>query len=82
MVSAVLSSLLIGYLPGALIFRLPVARRDLRGRLSAEERYFWGVVLSVSVSSVVGLGIAAAGWYSFERLLWNQRRPECRMRAV
>ena len=34
--------LLIAYLPGALIFRLPVAERSRRAALSAEERVFWG----------------------------------------
>ena len=70
MLGVSLSALLIGYLPGALIFRLPLARPELRARLSAEERCFWGVALSMAVSSVVGLGLAAAGGYSLERLLW------------
>ena len=61
MLGVSLSVLLIGYLPGALIFRLPLARPELRARLSAEERCFWGVALSMAVSSVVGLGLAAGG---------------------
>src|SRR5262249_25242140 len=38
--------------------------------LSAEERVFWGVLLSVALSSIIALGLAAAGVYRFNRLLW------------
>ncbi len=70
MLNTTLSILLVGFLPGALLFRLPIARRELRERLSAEERIFWYVALSVVISSVVGLGTAAADWYRFDRVLW------------
>ncbi len=70
MLSTTLSILLVAYLPGAVLFRLPIARRELRGGLSAEERVFWSVVLSVATTSVVGMSLAAAGWYRFDRLLW------------
>ena len=62
--------LLVTYLPGLVIFRLPFARRELRAGLTAEERVFWYVVLSLALTSVVGLALAAAGWYRFDRLLW------------
>lgn len=65
-----LALLLVAYLPGALAFRLPVGRREQRGSLAAEERVFWGIVLSVSLSSVVALTLASAGQYQFNRLLW------------
>ncbi len=70
MLSTPLAILLLAYLPGAVLFRLPVARRELRGGLSAEERVFWSVALSVATTSVVGMSLAAAGWYHFDRLLW------------
>ena len=68
--TAAASVLLLGYLPGALIFRLPLAGRADRAGLPAEERLFWHVVISLAVTSICGLGLAAAGSYRFERLLW------------
>ena len=61
--------ILVAYLPGALVFRAPLADRSRRAALPADERVFWAVVLSTAVSSLVALGLAAAGRYSFERLL-------------
>jgi hypothetical protein len=61
---------LVAYLPGALVYRLPVAARERRARLSAEERAFWAVVISAAWSSVVVLALAAASRYTFARLLW------------
>src|SRR6266849_1143255 len=61
--------LLVAYLPGALIFRLPIARRDRRAALTAEERVFWHVMLSVAWSLVVVLLLAAFSEYRFNRLL-------------
>ncbi len=43
-------ALIIGYLPGAVIFRLPIAERQKRAALAAEERVFWQVILSVAWS--------------------------------
>lgn len=65
-----LTILLVGYVPGALIFRLPIADRSRRASLAAEERLFWAVALSLALSSCVALGLAAAGRYGFQRLLW------------
>ena len=42
---AVLHVVLVAYLPGALIFRLPVGERLRRASLPAEERVFWSIVL-------------------------------------
>lgn len=63
------AALLLGYLPGALLFRLPYWRREQRAALAAEERVFWHVVLSVSWSLTVVLSLAAFDLYRFERLL-------------
>ena len=67
--STALSALLVAYVPGAVIFRLPVAQRERRAGLRPEERLFWAMILSLALTSVVALGLAAAGWYRFERLL-------------
>ena len=61
--------LLIAYLPGALIFRLPLAERSRRAALSAEERVFWAVVISVALSSIVAFALAATGRFQLERLI-------------
>jgi hypothetical protein len=61
--------LIVGWLPGAVIFRLPIADRDRRAALDAEERLFWAVIISAAVSLSVVLGLAAAHRYSFGRLL-------------
>lgn len=60
---------LIGWLPGAAIFRLPWLDRDSRASLDADERGFWSVVLSVSLSLAIVIGLASFHRYSFGRLL-------------
>jgi hypothetical protein len=57
------------WLPGAVLFRLPVAEREKRAALEADERLFWQVVLSIAVSMSVVIGLAAAHRYSFQRLV-------------
>ncbi|MGE5361956.1 MAG: hypothetical protein ACM3NQ_23315 [Bacteroidales bacterium] len=61
--------LVVAYLPGAVIYRLPVADRDRRAALDAEERVFWGAVLSCAWSSAVVMALAAWGHYRLELLL-------------
>ena len=61
--------LLIAYLPGALIFRLPLAERSRRAALSAEERVFWAVAISLALSSIVAFALAATGRFQLERLV-------------
>jgi len=60
---------LLGYLPGALLYRLPHWQRDRRAALAVEERVFWHVVLSLSWSLTLVLVLAALDLYRFERLL-------------
>lgn len=69
MVRTALIALLLAYLPGALIFRLPIAERTRRAALSAEERVFWAVAISVTCSSVVAFTLAAIGSFQLERVL-------------
>jgi hypothetical protein len=61
--------LVVGWLPGAVLFRAPWWNRDRRAALGADERVFWTVVLSVSISLAIVLALAAAHRYSFVRLL-------------
>ena len=70
MLRTALVVLLLAYLPGALLFRVPLLDRARRAALSAEERVFWGVVLSAALSSIGALSLAVAGTYALERLLW------------
>ena len=65
------SLIVIAYLPGAIIFRLPIAARSTRAALPAEERLFWAVMLSVIVSMTVAFALAAMGAYSLTRLVWS-----------
>lgn len=66
---ALLSLIAIAYLPGALLFRMPVGYRERRSALSADERAYWAVVLSVLLSTAVALTLAAAGMYTLGRLV-------------
>jgi hypothetical protein len=69
MVEMLGAALLLGYLPGALLYRLPLWQRDRRAALDAPERVFWYVVLSVSWSLTLVLALAALDLYRFDRLL-------------
>lgn len=64
------AAILVGYLPGALLFRVPRWNRPTRAGVAAEERVFWAVLLSVTWSVFVVLGLAASDAYRFDRLLW------------
>jgi hypothetical protein len=68
MLAKIFSIALLAYLPGALIYRIPIAQRHKRAALAAEERVFWGVILSIIVSASVALGLAAVEQYTFDRL--------------
>ncbi len=65
----ILAFLLVAWLPGALLFRLPLLDPRGRAALPAEERALWAVVLSSGLSVMLTLGLAVFGWYRFERLL-------------
>jgi hypothetical protein len=61
--------LVVGWLPGAMLFRAPMLDRDGRAALDAEERAFWAVVLSITTTLAIVLALACLGQYSLERLL-------------
>ena len=69
MIRAVVGAILVGWLPGTLIFRLPWLERHRRAALAPEERLFWSVVLSCVWSLAAVLTLALAGRYRFDRLL-------------
>ena len=64
MLRTALVVLLLACLPGALIFRVPLFDRARRAALAAEERWFWTIVLSAALSSMVALSLAVAGSYA------------------
>jgi hypothetical protein len=66
---AVVGVILLGWLPGTLIFRLPALERHRRAALAAEERLFWSVVLSLVWSLAGVLALAMVGRYRFDWLL-------------
>ena len=79
MVHTLIYLALIAYIPGALVFRAPIANRDRRAALPADERAFWAVVISVLLSTTIALGLAAAGGYSLTpegfRAMTNRPTP-------
>jgi hypothetical protein len=69
MIRLVAAGLLLGWIPGALALRLPLAARHRRERLDWDERLFWAVVLSAAWSVAAVFILAVFGRYSFERVL-------------
>ena len=66
---ALLSLVLIAYLPGAVAFRAPILDPARRADLPAEERVFWSVLLSIAWSTMVVVFLASLGRYTFGRVL-------------
>ena len=58
---AILQLIAIAWLPGALLFRAPVGDRTRRANLDPEERLFWAVILSLTLSLSGVLGLANHG---------------------
>ena len=69
MILAAAQLLVIAWLPGAVIYRLPLADRDRRAALAAEERLLWQVLISLAVSLSLTLTLGLLQWYTFTRLL-------------
>jgi hypothetical protein len=68
MLTTMATLIAIAYLPGAVIFRLPIAERDKRAALPAEERAFWAAIISIVVTTTVAFGLAAMSAYSLTAL--------------
>ncbi len=64
--------LVVGWLPGAAIYRAPFFDRAKREALDAEERLFWQVILSTTSALIITLSLASVGRYRFEYLLAGQ----------
>ncbi len=58
----------LAYLPGAVVFRVSDAGRARRAALAAEERAFWAVVLSLTLTTLAALALAAGGAFSLARV--------------
>ncbi|MGH9307809.1 MAG: hypothetical protein ACRD1U_00450 [Vicinamibacterales bacterium] len=69
MLTLALQAMLVGWAPGAAVFRLPIADRDKRAALEAGERLFWSIVISLAISLSIVLALAAMHSYTFNRLL-------------
>lgn len=65
----VLALVVVAWLPGWALFRIPILDRERRAALDAEERVFWAIVLSLAVSLSGVLFLAAFHRYSFGRLI-------------
>ncbi len=70
MILTALAAVLVAYLPGAALFRLPLGDRARRAALSVEERVFWHVTLSLAWSLTVVLVLAVFGAYRLHLVLW------------
>jgi hypothetical protein len=69
MIHQVAALVLLGYAPGAALYRIPTANRPRRERLDAAERLFWAVMLSVTWTLIVALALAALHRYSLNHVL-------------
>ena len=69
MLVTIFTLLAILYLPGAIIFRLPLANRAQRGALPAEERLFWAVIISMIVTTTATFALAALAAYTLGRVV-------------
>src|SRR5262245_26993987 len=66
-----IAAIVVAYLPGAAIMRMPWWHRADRARLPADERAFWGVMLSVAFSLSIVMALGLLGRYTFARLIWT-----------
>ncbi len=69
MIALVLQAVAIGYLPGALLYRVPGRSQAFRAGLPAEERAFWAVILSATWSLMAAIALGFLGRYSLRHLL-------------
>jgi 4-amino-4-deoxy-L-arabinose transferase-like glycosyltransferase len=69
MVWLLIQILLVAWVPGALLLRLPGRTRSYRAAMAADERLFWTVLLSVVWSTTLAVLLGSFDRYSFDRLL-------------
>ena len=70
MLNTVVPLLAIAYLPGAIIFRLPIGERARRAALPAEERLFWAVIISIIITTTAAFMLAALSVFSLRAVVW------------
>ena len=70
MILALAAIVLIAWLPGAVLFRLPTADRAHRATLRFDERAYWTVLISVTWSVSLAMALAGLGLYTLTRTLW------------
>jgi hypothetical protein len=68
MIRLIVALVVVAYLPGAALMRMPVADRQRRERLGADERAYWGIVISAAWSLGAAFVLALLGMYRLERL--------------
>ncbi|MBK5296112.1 MAG: glycosyltransferase family 39 protein [Vicinamibacteria bacterium] len=69
MIALLASAVATGYLPGALLFRLPILDRPRRAALDPAERAFWAIVISAMLTLSVSFCLAAFGHYRWRYVL-------------
>src|SRR5215203_6119633 len=69
MITAAAKLLIIAWLPGAVLFRVPFGDRSRRAALAAEERLFWQVMLSIAITLSLALIAGVLHRYTFQRVL-------------
>jgi hypothetical protein len=72
LIQQLLCAVVIGWLPGATLFRIPLGDRDRRFALPAEERVFWQVIVSVALALSMVLVLAWFERYQFRLLVMAQ----------
>ena len=69
MIALFASAVAAGYLPGALLYRLPILDRHRRAALDPAERAFWAIVISATLTLTVSFVLAAAGHFRWRYVL-------------
>ncbi|MEX1129187.1 MAG: glycosyltransferase family 39 protein [Vicinamibacterales bacterium] len=64
--------LIVGWLPGAALYRAPIMDREQREALDAGERVFWQVILSLATALIIVVALTSIGRYRFEYLIAAQ----------
>jgi hypothetical protein len=72
LIQQLLSLIVIVWLPGAVLFRIPIGNRARRYTLPPEERVFWQVLVSLGAALAAAVGLAWFGRYEFRWLLLIQ----------
>lgn len=69
LIQQALCAVVIGWLPGAVLFRVPLGNRARRFTLPPEERLFWHTVVSLGSALAAAVALAWFGRYDFRSLL-------------